>query len=243
MSEKIRYYLEQTLPELEALQKLRLFSREEINSITRRRTEFEHRIGNRGTVLLDYLKYVQFEMNLDLLRRKRIGRLTAVTASNDGDEAAQKVAASVASWSGNQRILYVFNRATTRFPGNIDLWTQYISYAQQIKARKVLNRICREMVRLHPGNPNVWVIVADHELIDNANRLAARQTLLRGMKFNPNSKLIAQAYEKLEEDVRQAVLASKSAETQSLEQSSTPTDISNSTTSGSSSSPSEDENE
>ncbi|KAK9314288.1 U3 small nucleolar RNA-associated protein 6-domain-containing protein [Lipomyces starkeyi] len=195
MAEKVRYYLEQTLPELEDLQKKNVFTKLEIASITRRRTDFEHRIYGRGANLLDFLKYAEFEMNLDLLRKKRIQRL-----SGNGEKGA-----SVSTWSGQQRIFFIFERATRKFKGDISLWMQYISYARQQKARHLLNKILKNVLRLHPTKPELWVLAAECELRENANRKAARNLILRGLKFNANSKELTDAYEKLEEDVRRAV--------------------------------------
>ncbi|KAK7203437.1 U3 small nucleolar RNA-associated protein 6-domain-containing protein [Myxozyma melibiosi] len=226
MSAKVRYYLEQTLPELEELHKHNIFSRPELTTITRRRTDFEHRINNRGVTLLDFLKYVEFEMNLDLLRKRRIQRVLGSTKKNkDGDEDEEDAdgllmkKVGVAGWSGQQRVLFVFDRATKRFPGDISLWTQYASYARQIKARKVLNKIFKSLVKLHPMNPQIWVMAADHELRDNANRLAARNVLLKGIQFNKDAKVIADAYEKLEADVQAALEAElKAKESQQEEE-------------------------
>ncbi|KAK9323887.1 U3 small nucleolar RNA-associated protein 6-domain-containing protein [Lipomyces orientalis] len=197
MAEKVRYYLEQTLPELEDLQRKGIFTKPEIASITRRRTDFEHRIHGRGAKLLDFLKYAEFEMNLDLLRKKRIQRL--------GGGQPDKVTTSVSTWSGQQRIFFIFDRATGKFKGDLSLWKQYISYARQQKARHLLNKIFRNVVRLHPAKPELWVLAAEHELRENANRKAARNLVLRGLKFNPSSKELADAYVKLEEDVKRAV--------------------------------------
>ncbi|KAK9464990.1 U3 small nucleolar RNA-associated protein 6-domain-containing protein [Lipomyces arxii] len=189
MAEKVRYHLEQTLPELEDLHKKGLFSRDEIASISRRRTDFEHRINNRGSTLLNYLKYAEYEINLDLLRKKRIAR-------NSGPQRD-----SVASWAGHQRILFIFDRATKKFTSDLELWKQYIAYARQHKSRKVLVKIFRQLVRYLPAQPIVWIWAAEHELRDNSNRKAARNLLLRGISFNPNSRQLADAHTRLEQDV------------------------------------------
>ncbi|KAK9239501.1 U3 small nucleolar RNA-associated protein 6-domain-containing protein [Lipomyces kononenkoae] len=203
MAEKVRYYLEQTLPELEDLQKRGVFSKPEIASITRRRTDFEHRIHGRGANLLDFLKYAEFEMNLDLLRKKRFNRL--VGNGNGNNSGKQQGPASVSTWSGQQRIFFIFDRATDKFKGDINLWMQYISYARQQKARHLLKRILKTVLRLHPTRPELWVLAAEFELRENANRKAARNLILRGLKFNANSNQLVEAYQKLEADVIRAV--------------------------------------
>lgn len=71
MAEKVRYYLEQSVPELEDLKAKGLFDKNEITMIMRRRTDFEHRIQGRGSKPRDFLKYADFEGNLEKLRKKR----------------------------------------------------------------------------------------------------------------------------------------------------------------------------
>ncbi|KAK9245603.1 U3 small nucleolar RNA-associated protein 6-domain-containing protein [Lipomyces tetrasporus] len=212
MAEKVRYYLEQTVPELDDLQRKGIFTKPEIASITRRRTDFEHRIHGRGAKLLDFLKYAEFEMNLDLLRKKRIQRL------GGGGGQPDKAGTSVSTWSGQQRIFFIFDRATGKFKGDLSLWKQYISYARQQKARHLLNKIFKNVVRLHPAKPELWVLAAEHELRENANRKAARNLVLRGLKFNPSSKELADAFVKLEEDVKRAVEELEAKRKQAAEQ-------------------------
>jgi hypothetical protein len=50
---------------------------EEVRSIVRKRTQFEYAVRRRAPSLADFLRYAQYEMNLDALRRKRRGRAGA----------------------------------------------------------------------------------------------------------------------------------------------------------------------
>ena len=72
MAEKIRYYLEQSVPELEDLKIKGLFDKNEITMVMRRRTDFEHRITGRGCKPKDFLRYTEFETNLEKLRKRDI---------------------------------------------------------------------------------------------------------------------------------------------------------------------------
>jgi hypothetical protein len=47
----------------------------EINKIVKQRTNFEYRLKRRGAKKVDYLRYIEYEMNLDALRVKRKTRL------------------------------------------------------------------------------------------------------------------------------------------------------------------------
>ena len=48
---------------------------DEVRSIVRKRTQFEYAVRRRAPVLVDFLRYAQYEMNLDALRKKRRNRL------------------------------------------------------------------------------------------------------------------------------------------------------------------------
>ncbi|KAK9446599.1 U3 small nucleolar RNA-associated protein 6-domain-containing protein [Limtongia smithiae] len=195
MAERVRYRLEQTLPDLAYLQRHKIFTQSELAAISRRRSEFEHRVNNRGATLLDFLKYAEYEINLDALRRRRCLRLSvAPQGGRDG-----------AGGTSLRFVYSVFARGVKRFPGDVGLWKQYLAFAREQKARRLLNKLFTTVLRLHPKESSLWVLAAEHELRANANRLAARNILLRGIKFNPDAADIAQAYETLEKDVREAV--------------------------------------
>ncbi|KAK9475431.1 U3 small nucleolar RNA-associated protein 6-domain-containing protein [Dipodascopsis tothii] len=195
MAEKVRYYLEQTVPELQDLQKKGIFNKQEIAAIMKRRTDFEHRIGSRGVKPADFLRYVEYEMNLDSLRRKRIQRMNL------------KGRSSVSDWAGKRRILFVFDRGTKRFPSEISLWTEYVEYAKQADAVNVLTKIFTTVLRLHPTNASLWIMAAQHEFEVNANVRAARSIMQRGLRFASHSARLWVEYAKLELNYLAKVLA------------------------------------
>ena len=53
-------------------------AQEEVRSIVRKRTQFEYAVRRRAPALADFLRYAQYEMNLDALRRKRRERAGAL---------------------------------------------------------------------------------------------------------------------------------------------------------------------
>ncbi|KAG5519911.1 hypothetical protein PMAC_000188 [Pneumocystis sp. 'macacae'] len=126
MAEKAQYFLEKSFPEILDLQKKKIFTPAEINSILKKRSEFEHALARRIVKKSDFLKYAEYEMNLEALRKKRVKRLRKPTISD---------------WGGVRRIFFIFERATKKFHGDIDLWFQYIHYAQHEKSTKVLGKI------------------------------------------------------------------------------------------------------
>jgi U3 small nucleolar RNA-associated protein 6 len=63
--------LERMLPELEDLENRELFTREEIKEIVRKRRDFEYLLKRHSTLKVDYLRYVEYETQLEEFRRSR----------------------------------------------------------------------------------------------------------------------------------------------------------------------------
>ncbi|KAK2808349.1 hypothetical protein FQN50_004734 [Emmonsiellopsis sp. PD_5] len=181
-SDKARFYLEQLVPELKEYEKKKIFSKDEIASILKKRSDFEHRINATGPKPLDYARYAEYEMNLDTLRRKRIKRLGVKSAAH----------------SGQRRIFFILDRATKKFHGDTSLWMQYIEYARKQKAHKKLAQILMNVLRLHPTKVELWVYAARYALEDHGDMTQARSYMQRGLRFCKNSKMLWLQYAKLE---------------------------------------------
>ena len=74
-TDKARYYLEQSVPQLQELLRKEIFTNQEIKSITKKRSDFEHTINARGHHATDYATYASYEINLASLIAKRSKRL------------------------------------------------------------------------------------------------------------------------------------------------------------------------
>lgn len=76
--EKVHFQLESTLPELQDLEEKGLFTKVELRKITIQRTKHESALIKRAGKPEDYLKYAEYEMGIEKLRRlrwKRLGKL------------------------------------------------------------------------------------------------------------------------------------------------------------------------
>lgn len=154
---------------------------EEITSISRKRSDFEHIVNARGTHSSDWLRYIEFEKNVDALRRKRIKRLGVRYRG-----------------SGQRTIYSLYNRAVKRFQGDMALWMQYIEFARKDKAFKRLNDIFTQVVRLHPTKPELWIYAANYFMESQADVTDARSYMQRGLRFCKNSEQLWIEYAKLE---------------------------------------------
>lgn len=131
---------------------------------------------------MDFVRYAEYEMNLDILRKKRVKRLGIRSAG----------------FNGQRRIFFILERATRKFHGDINLWVQYIEYARKQKAHKKLSMIFTDALRLHPTSAELWVYAAKHVLDDHGDMTQARSYMQRGLRFCKSARTIWVQYAKLE---------------------------------------------
>lgn len=186
MSSNTRYLLEQSVAELDDFQKKGLFDRKEIAMIMRRKTDFEHRIQGRGGTARDFLKYSDFEINLEKLRLKRFHRLSLAGLVD--------LKPSISDWAGFKRIVFIFDRATRKFPADLNLWTKYIQFAKERDAIKIVYKVYAKLLQLQPRNLDAWISAAKYEFETNANAKAARDLFQRALRLNPEDKKLWLTY-------------------------------------------------
>jgi U3 small nucleolar RNA-associated protein 6 len=197
-SDKARFYLEQSVPELKEYERKQIFSsvglplhrdhsradryQDEIASIARKRSNFEHKLNARGSQPSDYARYAEFEINVDSLRKKRVKRLKIKSVNH----------------TGQRRIFFILDRATRKFPGDVGLWMQQIELARRQKAYKKLSQILTRALRLHPTKPELWTYAAQFAVDEHADMTEARSYMQRGLRFCKSSKSLWLEYAKLE---------------------------------------------
>ena len=181
-TDKARYFLEQSVPELREYERKNLFSGDEIKGIARKRSDFEHKINARGATPTDYARYAEFEINVDALRRKRVKRLGIRATTHNG----------------KRRIFFVFDRGTRKHPGDIGLWMQAIDFARKQKAYKKLQEIFTSVLRLHPTKADLWIYAAQFAVEENGDMTEARSYMQRGLRFCKSAKAMWLEYARLE---------------------------------------------
>ena len=125
-------------------------------------------------------------MNLDQLRKKRKTRLNV------------RGKTSVSDYAGIRRIIRIYDRACTRFYGDVDLWTQYLSFTIESKSNKTASKVFARAISLHPRRHELWIMAATYEWEENGDMNAARTLLQRGLRFNKESRELWVAYFKAE---------------------------------------------
>ena len=149
MSSRTRYYLEQCIPEVDDLVQKNLFTKNEVNKIMRKRTDFEHRLSSRGSSISDYIRYIEYEKNVNALRLKRVKRILQSNKSN-----------SISDYTIQQRILYIFQRGCNKFPKELKFWSLYLNHLKSKGTNasyKKIQNVYNQLLKLHPTNVDVWI--------------------------------------------------------------------------------------
>ena len=139
-------------------------AQDEITAIAKKRSEFEHIVNGRGTASpSDFARYAEYEMNLESLRKKR----------------AKRMGVKAGGHSGQRRIMFILDRATRKFHGDIALWFQYLSYLRSQKSTgKKMKEVLTSVLRMHPTKPDLWVWGARTALDADADMTSARASCL-----------------------------------------------------------------
>ncbi|KAI3597017.1 u3 small nucleolar rna-associated protein 6 [Moniliophthora roreri] len=184
--ERVQFQQEQMLDELKDLVEKKIFTVKETKQIIKQRTTFENALVRRVAKKADFLRYVQYEMNLELLRRKRLERMKLPPAPT-----------TVSDYALVRRQFYIFERALKRFKSDVGLWIQYIQVAEKEGARSLVGRIIARALQLHANTPSLYIIAAQHEL-SHLSPSTARSLLQRGIRLNPDNIEIWREYVKME---------------------------------------------
>jgi U3 small nucleolar RNA-associated protein 6 len=159
-----------------------MWVQEEISAIARKRSDFEHIVNARGSEVSDYVRYAAYEQNLESLKKKRLQRFGIKNFTH----------------GGQRRTFFIFERATRKFPGDIQLWMQYLDYTRSVKAHKRLGKVFTAVLRLHPTKAELWVVAARYAIQTEGELGAARSYLQRGLRFCPRDKPLWIEYCRLE---------------------------------------------
>lgn len=185
MAEYVQQNLEGMLPELEELERLGVFSSDEIRTIVRKRREYEYRLQKRIVQKSDFLRYMQYEINLDMLKKKRKSRL-GIRRNLQAEHAAMK------------KIHTLFQNALKKFVGDIKLWIQYIEFCKHMGSLKILGKVFAKLLQYHPDKPNLWIMAAKWEFEENKNIPNSRSLLQRGLRVNSSSQQLWLEYFRME---------------------------------------------
>ena len=143
----------------------------------------------------DYYKYLLYEINLEKLLTLRCEKDFAgkhKSAKSRQDALRNLRGAAV------RHICTVFERGIRRFPEELDLVMDYVSFLKERKSNNILNEVFGRALALHPKNESLWLQAAVHELEENNNVHAARVLLQTALRANKTSQKMWCKYFELE---------------------------------------------
>ncbi|KAI8333464.1 U3 small nucleolar RNA-associated protein 6-domain-containing protein [Chlamydoabsidia padenii] len=187
MADTVHYYMERMLPDLEEFKQKGYFTDVEIKSIVKKRTNQEYAMNRRIAKKIDFLRSIEYELNLETLRKKRKARIVSQDEKKGTSE-----------FSINRRIFHLFKRATNKFKGDLSLWMQYIEFAKSNNSQGVLSSIFVQALQFHPTKPSLWILAASWEFEENANMAASRLLLQRALRLNTDQPTLWHEYFRLE---------------------------------------------
>jgi len=185
MAEVVFQNLEEQLPVLEELEREGVFTSDEIRTIVKRRTEFEYKLQKRTTEKKDILNYLEYEMKLDALRRKRSHRLKLKQYN-------------VAALGIGRKIHSLFRRGLMKFSTDLNLWMRYIEFCKSTNSVRALSLAFGKLLQQHATNPEVWLMAAKHDIEQMNNFENARLILQKGLRVNKTSEKLWHEYFRLE---------------------------------------------
>lgn len=187
MAEYVEQNIEAMIPELELMEKMQLFDKNEIRAITKKRKEYEYKMQRVSKCKEDIMRYIQYEMDLmKLIRQKRVEK-GLNSKKNNVDYAIAN------------HINKLFNQAIRRFPSDVRIWLSYIKFCKQVRFYTCASRILDQMLELHgSAKPELYKLAAQWEFEECQCVEKARKFLLNGLHIHKDSKLLYKEAFKLE---------------------------------------------
>ncbi|NXV24916.1 UTP6 protein, partial [Cepphus grylle] len=186
MAERIEQRLEDRIPELEQLERVGLFTRKEIKAVLRRASALEYKIQRRALRKEDFINYIQYEINLLELIKKRRARTGYSFKKNE-------IEISIL-----HRIHSLFNRAIGKWKEDVQLWLSHVAFCKQWNAKHQLSRVFSSMLAIHSNKPALWIMAAKWEMETRLSSENARQLFLRALRFHPECPKLYQEYFRME---------------------------------------------
>lgn len=95
----------------------------------------------RSPEITDYMRYVEYEIQLDRLRRLRKKELGKCNCLCGSDKAGIRRKNAQSDHAGVKRVFFIFDRAVKRFPGDVKLWLQYVEFCKMSKSYRAVGRV------------------------------------------------------------------------------------------------------
>ena len=185
MADAVEQLLERQIPALRDFVARRIMTSAEAKALVEQRRLHEYRLQRRAARKVDFVRYVEYELKVDALRRIRKARL-------------QLTKQTTSDFAQVTHVFFIFERAVRKFQGDPDLWLQYIDFSIGQRAEKRLGTLFPRALQLHPRNVSLWIRAASWQYFDLSDATAARVLLHRALRINPRAPALWLQYFKME---------------------------------------------
>lgn len=186
MADTVRRVLEEMVPELEDLEQRGYFNKNEIKQIVQKRQDFEYNLRRRAALKADFLRYIEYENKLERLRQIRRKQRSIDGPSTLADHCIVR------------RTHFIFERALRKFRGDLSLWSRWLKFCQDSKSTRQISRVLSRALQLHPNCASLWTYAAAWEFEHNANAVAARALMQRGIRMCKDAPSLWHEYFRME---------------------------------------------
>ncbi|KAG9350445.1 hypothetical protein JZ751_026808 [Albula glossodonta] len=186
MAEIIQQRIEDRIPELEQLERVGLFTQNEVKAIIKKATALEYKLHRITICKEDFITYIQYEINvLELIKKRRL-------------RIGYNFKREEIEFSIINRIHNVFRRATAKWKDDVQLWLSHVAFCKKWNTKSQLSKVFSSMLAIHPDKPALWIMAAKFEMEDRSSSESSRHLFLRALRFHPESKKIYQEYFRME---------------------------------------------
>ncbi|NXC12289.1 UTP6 protein, partial [Corythaeola cristata] len=155
-------------------------------AILRKASALEYKIQRRALRKEDFINYIQYEVNLLELIKKRRAR---IGYSFKKDEIENSIL---------HRVHSVFKRATGKWKEDVQLWLSHVAFCKQWNAKHQLSKVFSSMLAIHSNKPALWIMAAKWEMETQLSSESARHLFLRALRFHPECPKLYQEYFRME---------------------------------------------
>ncbi|KFV02905.1 U3 small nucleolar RNA-associated protein 6, partial [Tauraco erythrolophus] len=155
-------------------------------AILRKASALEYKIQRRALRKEDFISYIQYEINLLELIKKRRAR---IGYSFKKDEIENSIL---------HRVHSVFKRATGKWKEDVQLWLSHVAFCKQWNAKHQLSKVFSSMLAIHSNKPALWIMAAKWEMETQLSSESARHLFLRALRFHPECPKLYQEYFRME---------------------------------------------
>merc|ERR1719329_426954 len=107
-----------------------------MRQIIKRRRDFEYLLHRVPGSSKDYLGYVQYEVAMECLRKRR-------------SKALNWRKKTISDYAGINRMHSIFNRGLAKYKGDVRLWYQHVDFCLRSGSNKILQRVLMKAVKFH----------------------------------------------------------------------------------------------